>query len=266
MKKNKKKLVKEQELEEEDLAGLSFERHELVRVFAVELVFSKVSFKQSLMDECYFRNCVFKNCDFTGANISRTNFQGADFIGCTFDYTTFHGTRIGLLPLSRNLPCWENTKMQLAKNLRMNYASIGDYEGVNFAIKIELSSTREHLWKAAFSNEGYYRGKKEYAGLGRASYFLKYVSFWFFDKLWGNGESPARMFISVPLILLIFAITNSLILVHPMGPLMMEVSSVFLAGGTSAMLGFFATSALTLFRYIVIGLFVSSLVRRISRR
>lgn len=266
MKVNKKNLVKEQELQKGDLPDLNFERHELVRVYAVGLTFTKVSFKQSILDECYFRNCIFKNCDFTGANIFRTNFQGADFIGCTFDYTEFHTTHIGLIPLSRNLPCWENTKMRLAKNLRMNYASIGDYEGVNFAIKIELSATREHLWKATFSNEGYYRGKEEYSGIGRASYLAKYLSFWFLDKLWGNGESPARMLLSVPLILVMFAIANSVSLVQPLAPLIQEVFSAFLVGGASTILGFAATSTLTMFRYMVIGLFVSSLVRRISRR
>jgi len=44
-----------------------------------------------------------KNCDFTKANISRTNFQGA---------------QIGVAPLRKHLPGWENIKLQLAKNLR----------------------------------------------------------------------------------------------------------------------------------------------------
>jgi hypothetical protein len=266
MKLNKKKHIKEKELEKEDLKDLNFERHELTRVYAVGLTFTDVSFKQSVIHECYFRNCVFKNCDFTGANISHTNFQGADFIGCTFNYANFQSTLIGIDPLSKNLPGWENTKLMLAKNLRMNYASIGDYNGVNFAIKVELEATMEHLKKAAFSREAYYRGKTEYSGFGRILYILKFVWFWFLDKLWGNGEKPIRMLVSIPLLLFLIVFIFNVVLGQSFGASVKETSTVFFIGGTSNVLGIYASSVISVLRYIVMGLFVSVLVRRLSRR
>lgn len=266
MKLNKKEHIKEKELEEEDLKDLNFERYELTRVYAVGLTFTDVSFKQSIIHECYFRNCVFRNCDFTGANISQTNFQGADFIGCTFNYTNFQGTQIGIAPLRKNLPGWENIKLQLAKNLRMNYASIGDYNGVNFAIRVELEATMEHLKKAAFSREAYYRGKKEYSGVGRIWYILKFVWFWLLDKLWGNGEKPVRMLVSIPLLLLVIAFICNVVLGQSFGTSVKETSTVFFIGGASNMLGIYASSVISVLRYVVMGLFVSILVRRLSRR
>jgi len=60
MKSNKKKHIKEKKLEKEDLKELNFEGYELTRVYAVGLELTDVSFKQSIIQECYFRNFVFK--------------------------------------------------------------------------------------------------------------------------------------------------------------------------------------------------------------
>lgn len=263
---NKKIFLKETEIQESDLDKLNFKKHELVRVYAVKKKFINVSFMQSIISECYFRNCIFKDCDFTGANISNTNFQGADFIGCTFDYTTFTGTHISTIPISRNLPSRENLKIQLAKNLRVNYASIGDYDGVNFAINIEISATLEHLKKAAFSKEAYYRGKTEFSGFGRLSYGIKYLYCRFFDFLWGNGEKPSKMFLSIPLLLTLLSLIYSYSLNISILTSIKETINIFFIGGESSSLGLIASSAVNIMRYIALGLFVSSLVRRISRR
>ena len=263
---NKKTLLREIEIQETDLDNLDFKKHELVRVYAVEKKFINVSFMQSIISECHFRNSIFRNCDFTGTDISNTNFQGADFIGCTFDYTTFTGTHINTLPLRRNLPSRENLKIQLAKSLRLNYASIGDYDGVNFAIDIEIAATLEHLKKAAFSKEAYYRGKNEFSGFGRLFHGMKYFYYLFLDLLWGNGEKPLRMFISIPLLLtllsLIFSCTQNISIVTSIK----ETISIFFLGGESKLLGFMASSTANIMRYIALGLFISSLIRRISRR
>jgi len=266
MKTNKKKVIKEQDLEQSDLIDQSFERNELNRVYAVDLTFNKISFKQAIINKCYFRNCIFKNCDFTGCQVTTTNMQGSDFIGCTFNYATFRETYIGIDPLSHNLPGWENLKLSLAKGLRMNYASIGDWDGVNFAIRVELNATKEHLRKAAFSRESYYRKKKEYNGIGRVIYICKFLYFFLMELLWGNGEKPLRMFVSVPVILVVFTCIVSVVIEKSFIEILKETILFFLIGGESSILGNIMLAMLSVFRYMVIGLFVSSLVRRLSRR
>lgn len=263
---NKKTILKETEIQESDLEGLNFKKHELIRVYAVGKKFVKVSFMQSILNECHFRNCIFRDCDFTGAKILSTNFQGSDFTGCTFDYTIFTGTYISTIPLKKNLPSRENLKIQLAKNLRINYASIGDYDGVNFAINIEISATLEHLKKAAFSREAYYRGKTEFSGLGRLTHGVKYFYNLIFDFLWGNGEKPLKMFISIPLLLVLLSLLFSYSINIPIFTSITETMSVFFIGGESNTLGVIASSITNIMRYFALGLFISSLVRRISRR
>ncbi len=263
---NKKKLLREIEIQESDIDKLNFKKYELVRVYAVDKKFINVSFMQSIICECHFRKSTFRNCDFTGANISNTNFQGADFIGCTFDYTTFTGTHINTIPLRRNLPNRENLKVQLAKSLRLNYTSIGDYDGVNFAINIEIAATLEHLKKAAFSKEAYYRGKTEFSGFGRLLHGAKYFYYLFLDLLWGNGEKPLRMFISIPLLLTLLSLIFSCSLNISILTSIKETISIFFLGGKSDLLGVTSSSIANIMRYLALGLFVSSLVRRISRR
>lgn len=268
MKTNKKKLIKDKELEQVDLdeTGVSFARSEMIRVYAVGLTFRDISFKQAVINECYFRNCTFVKCDFTGANIQSTNMQGASFDGCEFRYVQFRQTEVGIDPIGKNLPPQENLKQSLAKNLRMNYASLGDYEGVNFAIRIELAATMVHLRKAAFCRESYYRNKPEYQKLGRLRYALKFIWFWLLDKLWGNGEHPGRMLISIPVMLFGFAGLIALSNNDTLSQSILSSWSVFLLGANDATLGLGWLMALSLLRYIVLGLFVSSIVRRLSRR
>lgn len=266
MKTNKKKGIKEKDLEQDDLTEVSFARHELSRVYAVGLTFENVDFKQSIISECYFRKCTFTNCDFTGALIRSTNMQGSEFSGCKFLYAAFTQTEIGIDPLSRNLPSEENLKQRLAQSLRMNYASLGHYEGVNFAIRVELAATMEHLKKAAFSRESYYRNKDEYRGLGRLRYIAKFLTFWLLDKLWGNGEQPARMFISVPAILLFIAFLISFGSRQNLGAIILATVETFVIDGDPAAFAVGWVITITLLRYVVLGLFVSSLVKRLSRR
>lgn len=266
MRSNKKECLKEVDLEQDDLDGVSYFRHELFRVYAVSLTFKGVDFRQAVISECYFRNCVFIDCDFRGARIKSTNFQGAEFSDCKFSYAEFSSTDIGIDPLSKNLPQEENLKQRLAQNLRANYASLGDYDGVNFAIRIELSATKEHYRKAAFSREPYYRNKKEYNGYGRVFYLVKFFRFWVLDKLWGNGEHPGRMLVSVPILLFLFASAVSYFSDSSLAVTIPDVSKVFVVGGDAVTLSASGVITVTLFRYVVLGLFVSSLVKRISRR
>lgn len=85
----KKEKIEDKEIIADLESPKSFERKELVRVYAVNQVFTNVSFKQAVINSCYFRKCTFTRCDFTGANIRDSNFQGATFRDCNFRYSTW---------------------------------------------------------------------------------------------------------------------------------------------------------------------------------
>lgn len=240
-----------------------FFQKKLERVFAVGRCFTGITFKQSIIKDCYFRNCEFLDCNFTGAHISNSNFQGVKFEGCDFSYTTFEKTDIGLDILTHNLPPHENLKRDLARTLRTNYGSTGNYEGVNFAILIELAATLEHYRKAAFSAESHYRRK--YKGINRLKHAGKYIGFWILDKLWGNGERPRRLVLVAAFVWLIGAIFGFFVKNLPFIDASVASANCFILGSTEQ-LGSTAAIPLVLARYLILGMFMASLVKRLARR
>ena len=77
-----------------DVRHQNLSQQVLRRVFAVEKTFVGVSFKQSEISDCYFRNCRFIRCDFTGTSIRRSNFRGSQYEECKFQYSTWEHTQL----------------------------------------------------------------------------------------------------------------------------------------------------------------------------
>jgi len=240
-----------------------FFQKRLERVFAVGRCFNQVSFKQSVIKECYFRKCEFIDCDFTGAHVSGSNFQGAKFDGCDFSYATFEKSEIGLDILTHNLPPHENLKQDLARSLRTNYGSVGNCDGVNAAILVELTATLDHYRKAAFSAESHYRRKHK--GLERVVYAGKFAAFWMLEKFWGNGERPWRLIWVALGVWLLGTAYGVWGLGLPVSIASSASASAFVLGGGKE-LGLAAVLALSLARYLILGMFLASLVKRLARR
>lgn len=243
----------------------SFERKELVRVFGVNVTFTAVTFKQAVLEKCYFRNCTFIRCDFTGAQLKDCNLRGSSFEGCQFRYATWEKTLLDGEFLDRCLPSEENLARDLVRSLRVNFAQIGNYDAVNKAAAIEVSLTGRHLFNAAYSRQGYYRSLPKYQGIDRLKYAGQHVRWKALDLLWGNGESILRVVISGAVVVALAAavIANSANVAYADG-----LSIAFLAfWGLTAMPSPFGIGVvLTVARFVFFGLFMAILVKRLSRR
>lgn len=262
-KKHQKDQVSDVEITEDIINKDIFFQKKLERVFAVGRRFTEVSFMQSVIKDCYFRNCEFVDCNFTGAHVSNSNFQGAKLEGCNFSYTTFEKSEIGLEILSHNLPPYENLKRDLARALRTNYESVGNYEGVNAAILVELAATLEHYRKAAFSPEAHYRRKHK--GLDRLKFAGKYTGFWIMDKLWGNGERPWRLIRAAIVVWMLGTAYGALEKGLPFADAGIASANCFILGKTDE-LDLIAAIPLVLAQYLILGMFLASLVKRLARR
>jgi hypothetical protein len=248
-----------EDLVREDLGMRLFKR-----LTADKRQFECVSFKFTIFENCYLRDCKFINCDFTGAMFVDTNLRGATFDGSRFDYARFTRTLIGHAILERHLPDYENVQLELSRNLRANFGQMGDTDGVNLAIRAELHATRLHYFRAAWSQQPYYRRK--YIGSARFVMVLRYAGFVFLDFIWGNGESLRRVARTLVLGCVLVAILGSL------GELTFYTSAV------RAIPVFFGTPSSTWqmpvwlhtlaasMRLVLIGLFMSVLIRRFARR
>lgn len=260
---------KKERIEDKDLpAGLrdtDLSRKELCRVSAVNQVFTAVTFKQCVFSACYFRNCRFVRCDFTGADIKESNFRGAQFDECIFKYTTWEKTLIDERFLDTCLPSEENLARDLVRSLRVNFSQIGNYEAVNKAASIEVQLTGQHLYNAAYSRQSYYRAK--YKGLDRVKHALQHLRWKSLDLLWGNGESILRVVLSGVVVVLVAAAVYMREV-----PAASFLEAIFGAFGHFWGVQFGALMpptyvvVLTILRFVLFGLFMAILIKRLSRR
>lgn len=248
-----------------DILDEDLSRKAISCVFAVKKTFNHVSFKQSEISNAYFRNCKFINCDFTGATISASNLRGSSFDGCNFRYTNWEHTILDANFLDKCLPSEENLARDLVRNLRVNFAQIGNYEAVNKSASIEVKLTGEHLFQAAYSKQSHYRLKHK--GWDRVLHGIRHAQWKALDILWGNGESLFRIIISGTVFIFLSAII--LATFDPKFSFPMAVRSVaigFWGIPTSPIPPDFYLVFLTIIRFTMFGLFMAVLVKRLSRR
>lgn len=248
-----------------DVRDEKLSRHVLRRVFAVGKTFDGVSFKQSDVSDCYFRNCRFIRCDFTGANISGSNLRGSQYEECKFQYSTWEHTHIDEEFLDNCLPSEENLARDLVRSLRVNFGHIGNYSAVNRAASIEVALTGQHLYHAAYSNQSYYRSK--YKGWDRFIHVIRHARWKALDLLWGNGESIFRILITGAMVIFIWA--GILAWANPDFTWPQSLGSVtyaFWGISTSPSLPKHELVALTVIRFTFFGLFMAILIKRLARR
>jgi len=182
-----------------DVIGADLSYYHFQDIEAKGLKFSKCKFQHCVFERCYFRNVTFEDCDFIGARFIDSNLRGAILITCKIEYTFYRATVLDRAQFAANLPLWENVRAEVARSLRTNAHGLGDSEGVNYFINVEMDGTLEHWWKAFRQKESYY--KKKYPGVRRFQAFGRYV-YYRLDRLaWGHGERPMRILRNILLLL-----------------------------------------------------------------
>ena len=264
------KKIKTDEKFDSDEANSRFMNHVFVRLVAMRKKFTRVDFRYSYFDNCYLRDCHFDSCDFTGCRFVNTQLPGAKFSGCKFDYATFDKTLIDPNILDTECPGLENIKSRFARTLRTNFQQLGDAPAANKAMKVELSATEVHLKKAWYSNESYYRSHHPGA-LGRIKAFLAWFEFKTLDLVWGNGENLFRLIRSVLVVLMLMTVGDAIYHGDP------RLISTYFVSFKNSFEVFFGTltpdeygkgylALLTCIRLVVVGFFLSIIIKKFNRR
>lgn len=115
-----------QRLDDRELENPSFEH----------CTFANVSFKKATITHARFLNCTFVGCYFHRARLSSCEFMGCRFIDCNFNqlgvsscsfkYTRFSRCFIPFEELQHSLPSEPNLRRDLARNLTIEAANLGD--------------------------------------------------------------------------------------------------------------------------------------------
>lgn len=260
---------------EEDVSfkrNMDYEKLEnrvLVRPVGMRKKFEHVAFNYTIFEHAYFRQCEFINCCFIGCKFLSSNFSGSKFTDCDFKYAIFERTTIDVDSLIRSLPQEDNLKASFLRSLRVNFQQQGDVKSVNHVVSEELKAHGNFLKNATFSGQEYYR--KKYNGMNRVKKGQEYLTFLILSLIWGNGESITRLFFSLAFFL--FLMSGILSFISPTG-FSLENAWAFLITSPELFFGIKKTDSIndgfytfiTIVRLIYFGLFMSVLVKRLSRR
>jgi Pentapeptide repeats (9 copies) len=250
---------------------------------ARQVQFNNCNFSYSIFTRAYFYGAEFDNCKFIGTRFTDCNFKSARFSQCDFSYSSFRGTTIPSKEVMCNVPTEPNVRRELMQALRANAISLVNDEDAKFFIRQEMRAAELHNQKAREAREGYYAPKYGWA-TNRWNWMrvrIEYIWLWIQRFGWGYGEYPWRLLRSIALLLLALAIllamkTGQTItgFIETLLPSVKRILSVFLAiplPSTQNQIdeGFVIWLLLSLtavLRYVALGLFVTMLFRRLSKR
>jgi hypothetical protein len=246
-------------------------------VSANEITFSHCDFSFSVVERSYFRNATFKNCKFVGAKFFDSNFRSGTFSNCDFDYATVQRCNIPVSQVLRNLPTFPNVRREFLQQLRANAIAMGDASHINQLISKELEAERDYWRQARKQSSEYY--ERKYGSLGGTieAYWNSLVlgtDRW----VWGHGESIRHLVIATLTVLLLLAVARWI--VTSAGPLEDLRVGDFLDAlkltwalyldlpvSERSLLGHGLWGSLVLLtRYLSIGLFISVVFRKLSKR
>jgi len=240
-----------------------------IRAVARKIKFTRVSFRFCIFDNCYFRDCVFDSCDFTGCKFTGSNLNGSNFIDCKLNYSVFERTILDLSYVIDSLPREENLRAKVLRSLRTNFQQQGDASEVNKAMRLELEATKTHLKKCWHSSDKYYRNK--YSDFIRIKKLTEWGIFSTLHFIWGNGESAIKLFRTF-LIILAFISTWEIYNLpnandfHLVIDCLLKSPSIFFSVDEGNNYSKGGTTLVLFLRLVVFGLFMSILIKKISRR
>ena len=167
--------------------------------------FSKCDFSYTTFINCYFRDASFRDCDFTGCRFVHCNFQSRSMLGCNFRYSRWEKTEVRRVLLLGNLPAQSNLAQKLLIQLRLNSASIGEYDDARYYLYEAEKKSREHYLEIMKCRNEYYRKKYAFSQERLMAPF-RYARSWLNNVVWGYGEQPIRLSVSGLVLILVFGV------------------------------------------------------------
>ncbi|NIK02240.1 pentapeptide repeat-containing protein [Xanthomonas cannabis] len=229
--------------------------------------FKNCDFSQSQIKSCYFHQSKFENCNFTGCVFIDSNFRGAVFIDCDFKYALFKNTLVESRKIINNRHIWPNASRDLIRSLRKNAESLGDVEDARACLFAEMDASEDHWIQVRRGVTWYYANHyNNFDKLFRSRY--KLFGLKASRLIWGYGESPFRLILSIALLAGINSWARSLFYEKPaFFECLARTIEIFIgASGSYPEFPRWWTISIVFARYLTIGLLASVIYRRFSRR
>ena len=206
--KNSVKKISNVNLEKVDFKNLTLK--------SCEFIDSEIKFSH-IFENSYLRKSKFLNVDFTGTVFENVNLEKAEFKDCKLYYVRFEDCIVDYKNILENKPNEPNLAMNLIKSLYKNELQQGNTKAADELFLLYKKEERkffEHLigWKKAeknsnemYQNEKYYDEYMENKKLSKFSVFLKLISSWTNNIIWGYGIKIHRIVTSMILGILTFS-------------------------------------------------------------
>ncbi|WP_423841643.1 pentapeptide repeat-containing protein [Actinobacillus equuli] len=226
-----------------------------------------MNFEHSIFSYCSMRNVSFQNCSFINCQFEYCDFKDSCFINCDLRYSKFVSTYVDIDILNSS-PREHNLKLKFARNLRVNFDSLGLEKYKRKAQKMELEAQREFLYKCWSSEDSYY--DKKYSSIQKTYKFLEWIKFKLNDWIWGHGESIKKCIISTLLFLLLISLYITLSSSTKFYETTIYVIAYFIGSiDNNSLPNYFSLctkSIIIILRIISSGLLLSILIQNLSKR
>lgn len=206
--KNSVKKISNVNLEKVDFKNLTLK--------SCEVIDSGIKFSH-IFENSYLRKSKFLNVDFTGTVFENVNLEKAEFKDCKLYYVRFEDCIVDYKNILENKPNEPNLAMNLIKSLYKNELQQGNTKAADELFLLYKKEERRFFkyligWKKAkknsnemYQNEKYYDEYMENKKLNKFSVFLKLISSWTNNIIWGYGIKIYRIVTSMILGILIFS-------------------------------------------------------------
>jgi hypothetical protein len=251
--------------------------------------FANVSFKEATISDGRFVDCVFVSCYFRRATLRNSSFQACKFIDCDFPrvqvescdfrYAKFDKCYVSFGELEDSLPTEPNIREELTANLAREADGLGaTREARRFRLRA-IKAREQHLLNAVRSRSQWYRD--HFPGVRRGAALTSWMASKANGFIWGYGERGLALLrnlivLAVIIFPLLFLAARTG-LSKPRGEVslgdcvLLSFSSILPAGDVSTV-GAVDTLPRVLILlevvsgYVILGLFVTILLRAITRR
>ena len=197
----------------EDRPGLVIQNRNIHRAIWVnvslkEAKFYKCDFSHTIFVNCYFRGACFRDCNFTGCKFIECNLRSSSILQCNLQYSKWEKTDVARSTLLGNLPAEPNLAQILLIQLRLNAASIGEYDDARYYLYEAEKRSREHFVEIIKCRKDYYK-KKYSISQDRFVAPFRYVGSLINKVLWGYGERPLLLCMNGVLLILGFGLIHA---------------------------------------------------------
>lgn len=259
------------------VSGGQFAGQMLEYVDGKKMVFENCNFSAAVIYRGYFHDAIFRKCEFVGTRFDECNFRQATFDRCTFNYADFNRCILPIPQILANLPVYSNVRWDLIHTVRANQRAMGDVQHEADLVRHDIEAEISHWRDVRRRPTPYYKKYDNFKDQTIAWFHCRRL--WVERYIWGHGESLTRLFLATTVAIAALSVLQwipSVTVYDTVG----EAARAYMDGLTYILKLFIdlpvppedvdaspvISACVVVLRYVVIGLAIPTLYKKIAKR